>query len=257
MRSELQPICAKQAQCKCCGGQASPYGVVDFHKNCEHYRRNALDISGIPIYYHRCSTCGFIFTTAFDHFTDQDFQRHIYNDEYLLIDPDYKEARPRMNCGILSNLFQRQKPRRILDYGGGSGTLAEMMHTVGFSEVVTYDPFVPRFSTKPSERFECVICFEVAEHSTDPTGVFADMKDSLVDGGIILFSTLVQPSDIDRQGLNWWYAAPRNAHISLHTKPSLAQIGDRLGFKLGSFNESYHVFFSEIPEFAKHFLKVA
>jgi SAM-dependent methyltransferase len=255
MRSDLQSICATQSQCKCCGGRAFPYGVVDFHKNCEQYRRNALDISGVPIYYHRCPTCGFIFTTAFDHFTHQDFQRHIYNDQYLLIDPDYKEARPRLNAGILSNLFQAARPRRILDYGGGSGTLAEMLRTVGFSHVETYDPFVASYSTRPSDRFDCVICFEVVEHSTHPTGLFADMKELLLDPGIILFSTLVQPGDIDKQGLNWWYAAPRNAHVSLYTKPSLAQVGHQLGFTLGSFNESYHVFFRDIPEFAKHFIK--
>jgi hypothetical protein len=100
-----------------------------------------------------------------------------------------------------------------------------------------------------------VICFEVVEHSTHPTGLFADMKELLLDPGIILFSTLVQPGDIDKQGLNWWYAAPRNAHVSLYTKPSLAQVGHQLGFTLGSFNESYHVFFRDIPEFAKHFIK--
>ncbi len=255
MKSDLRSICDKQTQCKCCGGRAFPYGVVDFHKNCELYRKNALDISGVPIYYHRCPTCGFLFTTAFDHFTNQDFQQHIYNEEYSLIDPDYQDARPRLNAGILSNLFQKDRPKRILDYGGGSGTLAQMLQTVGFPRVVTYDPFVSQFAAKPSDRFDCILCFEVVEHATDPGGLFADMKELLTDSGIILFSTLVQPEDIDKLGLNWWYAAPRNAHISLHTKPSLAQIGHRLGFTLGSFNESYHVFFREIPEFAKHFLK--
>jgi SAM-dependent methyltransferase len=256
MRSELQSICARQAQCKCCGGMAFPYGVVDFHKNCEAYRKNALDISGVPIYYHRCPACGFIFTTAFDHFTEQDFQRHIYNDEYLLIDPDYTEARPRHNAGILSDLFKSARPRKILDYGGGTGTLAEMLRMVGFPHVETFDPFVASYARKPTDRFDCIVCFEVVEHSTDPTGLFADMIEMLADPGIIIFSTLVQPADIERQGLSWWYAAPRNAHISLHTKPSLAQVAHRLGFKLGSFNESYHVIFRDIPDFATAFLKV-
>ena len=143
----------------------------------------------------------------------------------------------------------------MLDYGGGSGVLAETLRTVGFARVDTYDPFVPHFSTKPSDRFECVVCFEVVEHSTDPTSLFADINDTLDASGIILFSTLVQPADIDRQGLNWWYAAPRNAHVSLYTKTSLHKIGQRLGFHLGSFTESYHVFFREIPDFARHFIK--
>jgi hypothetical protein len=67
---------------------------------------------------------------------------------------------------------------------------------------------------------------------------------------------LLQPADIDQQGLNWWYAAPRNAHVSLYTKTSLYNIGQRFGFQLGSFTESYHVFFREVPDFARHFIKM-
>jgi SAM-dependent methyltransferase len=256
MKTEMQSICPKLAQCKCCGAEAVRYGVVDFHKNCEHYRFNALDVSGIPIYYHRCPVCGFIFTTAFDQFTNEDFERFIYNEQYPLIDPDYKEARPRGNAGLLCNLFPIDKPRRMLDYGGGSGLLAEALRTVGFPRVDTYDPFVPHFSTKPSDRFDCVVCFEVVEHSTDPASLFADVNNALDDSGIILFSTLLQPADIDQQGLNWWYAAPRNAHVSLYTKTSLYNIGQRFGFHLGSFTESYHVFFREVPDFARHFIKM-
>ena len=33
--------------------------------------------------------------------------------------------------------------------------------------------------------------------------------------GMVLFSTLVQPADIETQKLRCWYAAPRNGHISL------------------------------------------
>ncbi len=75
MSSVLTPICAQQTRCKCCGSLAFRYGVVDFHKNCEIYRKNALDVSGIPIYYYRCPACGFIFTTALDQFTNDDFRQ--------------------------------------------------------------------------------------------------------------------------------------------------------------------------------------
>jgi len=57
MNSGLQAICAQETLCKCCGAPAFLYGVVDFHKNCEIYRRKVLDLSGIPIYYHRCTVC--------------------------------------------------------------------------------------------------------------------------------------------------------------------------------------------------------
>ena len=255
MNSGLQAIGTQETPCKCCGAPAFLYGVVDFHKNCEIYRRKVLDLSGIPIYYHRCTVCQFIFTTVFDHFTKEDFRRYIYNQEYLLVDPDYPEARPRTNAAFLSSLFSVVRPHRILDYGGGNGTLAELLCTAGFTQVNTYDPFVPHHADKPAGRFDCVVSFEVLEHSTDPARSFADMNDSLTDTGLILFSTLLQPADIDRQGLNWWYAGPRNGHVSLYSRASLAKVVRRFGLKLRSFNESMHVLYREIPEFARHFIR--
>jgi SAM-dependent methyltransferase len=255
MKSGLQALCAQETSCKCCGAVAHLYGVVDFHKNCEIYRRRVLAVSGIPIYYHRCTLCQFIFTTAFDHFTREDFQRYIYNQEYLLVDPDYPAARPRMNAAFLSSLFSVVRPQRILDYGGGNGTLAELLCTAGFTQVNTYDPFVPRPADKPAGRFDCVVSFEVVEHSTDPARSFADMNDSLMDAGLILFSTLLQPADIDQQGLNWWYAGPRNGHVSLYSRASLAKVVRPFGLKLRSFSESMHVLYREIPDCARHFIK--
>jgi Methyltransferase domain len=254
MNSGLQTICAERAECKCCGATAFPYGVVDFHKNCEIYRRKVLDVSGVPIYYYRCPVCRFLFTTAFDHFTSDDFLRHIYNEEYLLVDPDYRDDRPRSNASVLNGLFSGIKPRRILDYGGGNGTLAELLRTAGFPRVETYDPFTPRFSARPPGRFDCVVSFEVVEHSTDPERTFADMIGFLGDPGLILFSTLLQPADIDRQGLNWWYAGPRNGHVSLFSREGLEKIIEPFGFGLASFNGNFHVLFREIPDFARHFL---
>jgi 2-polyprenyl-6-hydroxyphenyl methylase/3-demethylubiquinone-9 3-methyltransferase len=255
MNSALQPICAKKALCKCCGAPAPLYGVVDFHKNCEIYRRKVLDVSGVPIYYYRCPLCQFIFTTAFDQFTKEDFLRHIYNEDYLVVDPDYQETRPRVNAASLCRIFTGIKPRRILDYGGGNGVLAESLRAAGFAQVETYDPFVERFSVRPADRFDCVVCFEVVEHSTDPVRVFSVLNDLVEDSGLILFSTLLQPADIDHQGLNWWYAGPRNGHVSLFSIASLQQVVSPLGFRLSSFNDNWHVLFREIPAFARHFIR--
>jgi 2-polyprenyl-6-hydroxyphenyl methylase/3-demethylubiquinone-9 3-methyltransferase len=243
MVAGLQPICPSETPCKCCGAPASLYGLLDFNKNCEIYRNNALEISGVPIYYHRCRECRFIFTTALDHFSKADFERYVYNDQYLLIDPDFLEAHPRHNAKLVIQLLSQAKAARILDYGGGNGTLARLLVEAGFSEVESYDPFVPRFAEKPDGRFDCVICFEVLEHSTDPSRTLLDITEMLTDTGIILLSTLLQPGDIDSQGLGWWYAAPRNAHVSLYSPASLEKLARSAGFQLHSLDQSYHVLY--------------
>jgi SAM-dependent methyltransferase len=245
MSSGFQAICPNKTPCKCCGAAATLFSVVDFHKNCEIYRNNALDISGIPIYCHRCPVCRFIFTTALDHFSQEDFERLIYNDQYPLIDPDFAETRPRGNAALVSRLLTESRSARILDYGGGNGKLAGFLSEAGFLHVHTYDPFVPRFASRPEGRFDCVICFEMFEHSTDPAGTLADMIACLTDSGIILLSTLLQPTDIERQGLSWWYAAPRNAHVSLYSGTSLEKLVARFGFQLHSLSQSYHVLYRQ------------
>jgi Methyltransferase domain len=85
--------------------------------------------------------------------------------------------------------------------------------------------------------------------------VFAALTDFVATPGLILFSTLLQPADIDHQGLNWWYAGPRNGHVSLYSRDSLERLVQPFGFKLGSFNDGMHVLFREVPDFAKHFIR--
>src|SRR3954452_5999569 len=158
MRRTLEPVCSRLVPCKSCGAEASLCGLVDFHKSCEDHRRRVLGLSGVPIYYHRCPACRFIFTTAFDHFTKEDFLLHVYNDEYPLVDPDYQEARPRSNASFLRQLFPHARPQRLLDYGGGNGVLAEALRAAGFPHAETYDPFVSRHADRPEGRFDCIAC---------------------------------------------------------------------------------------------------
>jgi SAM-dependent methyltransferase len=255
MNLSFQAVTLGKTPCKCCGGQASLFGVVDFHKSCEYWR-GVLELSGIPIYYFRCPECGFIFTTTFDHFTMEDFRRHIYNSDYVLVDPEYEDARPRNNAAILLDFFPYLKPQRLLDYGCGAGLLVDVLRSSGLVQADGYDPFVPGHDTRPSHRYDCIVCFEVLEHSTDPARTLRDINDLLTENGLIVFSTLFQPADIERQGLNWWYVLPRNGHVSLFSRPSLLKLIEPFGFGLGSYNESLHVLVRKIPEFAKHFLRI-
>jgi 2-polyprenyl-6-hydroxyphenyl methylase/3-demethylubiquinone-9 3-methyltransferase len=239
------------AKCKCCGEKARGYGVVDLNKNCAGPLGKVLQPSGVAVQYYRCPACQFIFTTDFDAFSPEDFARVIYNDEYRLVDPDYAETRPRANAAAAASTFRAAKPRRVLDYGGGSGTFAARLRSFGFPCVDTYDPFVPEFSRKPDGKYDLVTCFEMVEHTTDPVGTFGDMSELLADPGLIVFSTLVQPRDIEAQRLDWWYAAPRNGHVSLYSPLALHNVVKRFGLQFGSINENLHLLFRTLPEFAR------
>jgi SAM-dependent methyltransferase len=250
----IEPIAMadpRPVACKVCGGASPLYGVVDFHKSCIEAQGRRLAISGRPVYYRRCQRCGFLFTTAFDHWSFDAFRQNIYNDDYVIVDPDYVEVRPAGNAAVIAATFPEARSSiTILDYGGGSGLLATRLREQGFT-AATYDPF-SEFCELPAERFDLITCFEVMEHVPFPEKTVAQMVSLMKKPGAILFSTLVQPGNLDQVGLNWWYASPRNGHISLYSRAALALLFEPHGMRVASFSEVIHMAYAEIPAFAGH-----
>jgi SAM-dependent methyltransferase len=231
-------------------------GVVDFNRNGSRSIPDVLPVSGIPIYYHRCVNCGFLFTVAMDHFSPADFQTHVYNAGYAAVDPDHAEARPVGNAMTIEKLFGAHKRISILDYGSGKGVMAAKLREAGFEDVVTFDPFVQAHAERPQRRFDLVASFEVVEHSVRPHEVFADMDSLLKPNGVILFSTLIQSADSAKLGVSWWYVLPRNGHVSIFTSQALQMVLGARGLQFGSCSRDLHVAWRQVPEFAKGFIKV-
>jgi len=142
-----------------------------------------------------------------------------------------------------------------LDYGGGAGLLSKLMGEKGFRST-SYDPFV-NTQTDPVTlgTFDLITAFEVFEHASDVNALMANLSALRKPNGIILFSTLASDGQIaPNTRLTWWYAAPRNGHISLFTKASLAHLAGRYGFNFGSFTDNLHVLWTEAPPFAARML---
>ena len=66
----LRPPSPTVLTCKICAGPSALYGVVDMHRPCEIPGGVQPPLSGVPIYYRRCSACGFLFTDAFDDWSE-------------------------------------------------------------------------------------------------------------------------------------------------------------------------------------------
>lgn len=249
LTAPLQPP-ADLAACKVCGDPAPLFDVVDFAKSCEERRQIYLPRRGVAIYYHRCRGCGFIFTTAFDRWSAGDFTANIYDDAYQAVDPDYREVRPRANASLVLRLFgAERRGLSLLDWGGGDGALARQLEQAGFARVLTHDPIAGSGEAPPG-RFDIVTCFEVLEHVPDPRATVAAIAGRV--DGLVLFSTLLQPVDIDRQRLGWWYAGPRNGHISLYSRAALTRLWRDVGYQVASFDDNLHLAFRTLPAFAQH-----
>lgn len=238
--------------CPVCGEQALYLDTVDFNKSCEEYKGLVFPASGIPVHYNLCDQCGFCFAPEFRSWAFEDFERLIYNSDYELVDPEYKSIRP-LNCAnFVEELFGADKDKiRHLDYGGGSGLLSETLRTGGWDSA-SYDPFVNR-DINPEELgvFDLITAVEVFEHVPDIDYLFNTLKKLCKPEGLILFSTMLSDGNISRsQKLNWWYAAPRNGHVSIYSQKSLNLMASQHGLQFASYSPQWHTMHQQLPGWA-------
>lgn len=248
----------QKLMCPVCNGVSTLFDVVDFNKSCEELRGRFLSHSGIPIYYALCSSCNFCYAPEIASWSLDEFARRIYNGEYKDIDPDYMDVRPRMYADKLVAMFGKHcKSVRHLDYGGGEGQLAKLLSGAGFDSS-SYDPFVDRTADiRDMGSFDLISAIEVFEHVPDVHSLMTNLQTLLKPDGIVYFTTLVSDGNIVKnRRLTWWYASPRNGHISLFSKKSLAILAKKHAFDFRSLNSGEHVFVKAIPAWASDVVKM-
>jgi hypothetical protein len=212
-------------RCKICGNSTNLFDVVDFNKFCSD-RPYGFGVAGIPVSYFRCQHCQFLFTNFIDDWTPEEVARHIYNDDYILVDPEYKEARPFAQAKEMSRILDGCQQLRILDYGSGSGKFAKYMTEFGFAFVTSYDPFSN--PVRPEGLFHLVTAFEVVEHSPHPIETFTEMKNFTEADGTVLVGQTIQPPNISEIRGVWWYLAPRNGHVSTYSDFTFFSIAKKI-----------------------------
>jgi SAM-dependent methyltransferase len=243
--------------CPVCAGSCALLDVVDFNRSCEEERGKVLPLAGVPVYYALCGTCGFCYAPEIAAWPLKEFEDRIYNADYAAVDPDYREVRPRTNAAMLRATFgEPGRAIRHLDYGGGSGLLAATLRESGWQSA-SYDPFVDRDTRIDTlGRFDLITAFEVFEHVPDVSRLMETLQALLAPGGMVIFSTLLSDGHLyPKQRITWSYVAPRNGHISLYSRTSLAVLGRRYGWNFASFSELLHVFFTTPPPWASQMLR--
>ncbi|HLQ88747.1 MAG TPA: class I SAM-dependent methyltransferase [Xanthobacteraceae bacterium] len=235
--------------CKVCGAASPLDGVIDFNKCASEQQAVLRPLWGVPVYYHRCPDCRLLFTVAFDRWTTAEFQRHIYNDGYAEVDPDYSEARPVSNAGVVANFVARGENLNILDYGGGNGRLARELVARGFT-ASSWDTMEPSDVRPAVGSFDVVTCFEVMEHTPTPVETFADAISYLKPGGVMLFSTLTIDA-LSPRSMEHWYILPRNGHVTIYTKRSLALLAAKFGHRIHHFDDVLHLGLTEVPNWLR------
>lgn len=235
---EVEPLQAVSA-CKICHAESELFGVTDFNTACygDNANRYCYPLTGVPIYYHRCNTCGLIFTRAFDAWSVSDYQQHIYNDDYFKYDPGYADERPKKNHQILMELFSDLRQLNVLDYGGGAGGLCALLAADGVNASF-WDP-MGDYVYPQENSFDLITSFEVLEHTPDPRATLTEITRFLKPGGRFFFSTMSNDLAL-KEGMNNWYIAPRNGHITIYSEASMNQLFTECGLGLKHLNQWYH-----------------
>jgi hypothetical protein len=232
--------CASDRQCKICNGRSRLFDYVDFNKSCRD-GRYPFGLSGERVAYHRCESCGFTQTNYFDDWTATDWSSRIYNDEYVVVDPCYVERRPLQSRQMVRSLFSKRATIG-LDYGAGSGLMARTLRDEGW----VFDACEPYGDSNMDAanvgRYNVCTSIEVFEHTIDPAAELQRIlglcsKEKLM----VVIGTNISDLEIDDdRRLGWWYAAPRNGHISLFSRKSLQILANQADLDFASFGASTH-----------------
>ena len=254
---ELRKNLMKTYKCTVCGQPSMLFDVVDFNKSCEEIRGQYLPLLGHGVYYARCTACKYTFAPEFCAWTDQDFLNMIYNDDYVKVDPDYLSIRPKGNADALHNIFGTSCAQiNHLDYGGGNGVLSSSLVSRQWS-FKSYDPFPENdVALANLGRFNLITAFEVFEHVPNPHAMMETIE-KLLSGpdAVIFFSTLISDGCINEgERLNWWYVAPRNGHIGIHSTQSLTVLSEMYGMSFYSLNAGTHIFYKSLPIWAERLI---
>lgn len=250
--------------CPICSGETHLQDQIDLNISCgDNYNKRheetgtLFPLSGTLINYFSCPDCFFTFAPEFQEWSEQEFLEKIYNDDYIKVDSDYLEVRPQSGFKILKQLFSEQKHLiKHLDYGGGNGKLTSLLKEDGWDSE-TYDPFpASNLNLNDLGRFNLITAYEVFEHVPDVHVLMKNLTEVMSDDCLILFSTMVSDGNIKKNSrITWWYAAPRNGHISLFSTKSLALLSTKYKMNFGSFNNGFHCFYKQVPSWAKHLIK--
>ena len=249
---------SEKSPCPVCNETCPLLDRLDFNKSCEEARGRILGHSGLSVSYFLCGNCGFCFAPEIAAWTLAEFKERIYNDKYLQVDPDYAGRRPRANAaGLISKFGVAAHFITHLDYGGGNGLLANLLGDSNWQSD-SYDPFADGESwVNQLGKYDLITAFEVFEHVPSPQRLISRLMSLLAPRGIVLFSTLLSDGNIHpNQKLSWWYAAPRNGHISLFSRKCLEVLAQDHGFHFHSFSAGFHVFFTELPPWASGVIRI-
>ncbi len=188
----------------------------------------------------KCPFCSLIFTKSLIDTTSTD--QH-YKSQW----ENQSESFWNKNVDVFLSIVQRyHNPRKILDFGSGSGGLTAGLQKRGF-DATPLEPMIHGYLKDKNfpENFDVVVALEVIEHLPNVRGELHEIEKVLTSGGIMLFTTLLTNSFINTQHekqyfKNWIYKDDQT-HVNFFCNKTISVIADLGNYDIDIFGNNVFV----------------
>jgi SAM-dependent methyltransferase len=175
--------------------------------------------------FHICPACALIFT---DDIPAKSIEVAHYKAQWQQPDPEFWKGQADV---LLSVVEKYRRPEHILDFGSGRGDLARELERRGL-RTTPVEPMVHGHlkDQRYPQPFDVIFATEVIEHLADVWTELRQLERVLAPGGIIVFSTLLTNTFINRPDAaeffaGWWYKDDPT-HLNFFSNRTLGKIAE-------------------------------
>ena len=129
---------------------------------------------------------------------------------------------------VINEIKANQKSNDLgLDFGCGPGPLIVKKLKEEAYNIKLYDPFFEKDETPLQQKYEYIICTEVAEHFKSPASEFTKLKSLLKSGG-----TLYCLTGLVQKNINFadWHYKNDPTHVFFYSRDTFEWIKNNIGF---------------------------
>ena len=202
--------------------------------------------SSAPFFYrdtrtfYKCSNCWLIFTNDLP---DKLLEENHYKSQWQSTEPKFWKDQ---TTALLSYIQAYGTPKRILDFGSGSGEMVKELRHHGY-EVTALEPMHDGYLKDQlyPHLFDVVVAVEVIEHLPNVWEELEQIEKVLEPEGIMAFSTgmtnpFIELPDAIKQFKAWWYKDDPT-HLSFFCNRTLGIMADLRDYTIDIYGDKVFV----------------